>query len=140
MTMTTPRCGGFSPAALTIALAAAAGFMVAGQAQAQTPGQAGQRPFETTYRRPNVSPYLQLQQQGLNPLQNQNIYQTMVQPQVQQQQQQIQMLQQQRQMSRMQNQVTQIQRDARSRQIDPTIRPTGHASTYMNYSHYYPQR
>jgi hypothetical protein len=121
-------------------LAAAAGLMAAGQAQAQTPGQTGQRPFETTYRRPTVSPYLQLQQQGMNPLQNQNIYQTMVQPQVQQQQQQIQMLQQQRQLNRVQGQVKQIQQSSQARQIDETIRPTGHASTYMNYSHYYPQR
>jgi hypothetical protein len=121
-------------------LAAAAGLMAAGQAQAQTPGQTGQRPFETTYRRPTVSPYLQLQQQGMNPLQNQNIYQTMVQPQLQQQQQQIQMLQQQRQLNRVQGQVKQIQQSSQARQIDETIRPTGHASTYMNYSHYYPQR
>jgi hypothetical protein len=41
---------------------------------------------------------------------------------------------------RLQNQVQQIQRDTRTRQIDETIRPTGHASTYQNYSHYYPQR
>jgi hypothetical protein len=121
-------------------LAAAAGLMAAGQAQAQTPGQTGQRPFETTYRRPTVSPYMQLQQQGMNPLQNQNIYQTMVQPQLQQQQQQIQMLQQQRQLNRVQGQVKQIQQSSQARQIDETIRPTGHASTYMNYSHYYPQR
>jgi hypothetical protein len=87
-----------------------------------------------------VSPYLQLQQQGLNPLQNQNIYQTMVQPQVQQQQQQIEQLQQRRQLNKMQGQVQQIEQSSQARQFDETIRPTGHASTYMNYSHYYPQR
>jgi hypothetical protein len=26
------------------------------------------------------------------------------------------------------------------RQIDETIRPTGHASTFQNLSHFYPQR
>jgi len=98
----------------------------------------GQRPFENTYRRPTVSPYLQLQQQGMNPLQNQNIYQTMVQPQVEQQRQQIEQLQQRRQMGQLQNQVKQIQQGTQARQFDETIRPTGHASTYMNYSHYYP--
>lgn len=99
-----------------------------------------QLPFANTYSRPTVSPYLQLQQQGMNPLQNQNIYQTMVQPQIQQQQQQLMQLQQARQLNRMQNQVQQIQRDTRSRQIDETIRPTGHASTYQNLSHFYPRR
>jgi len=98
------------------------------------------RPFENIYRRPNVSPYMQLQQQGLNPLQNQNIYQTMVQPQVEQQRQQIEMLAQRRQLGQMQNQVQRIQQGTQARQIDETIRPTGHASTYMNYSHFYPMR
>ena len=111
--------------------------LAAGNAPAQGPGE---RPFENTYRRPTVSPYLQIQQQGLNPLQNQNIYQTMVQPQLQQQQQQIEQLNQRRQMGQMQNQVSKIQRDTSARQIDPLIRPTGHASTYLNHSHYYPQK
>jgi hypothetical protein len=121
-------------------LAAAAGLMAAGQAEAQTPGQTGQRPFETTYRRPNVSPYLQLQEQGFNPLQTQNIYQTQVIPRMEQQRQQIEQLNQRRQMGQMQNQMRNMQRGTQVRQLDETIRPTGHASTYMNYSHYYPQR
>ncbi len=98
----------------------------------------GALPFSnSTYRRPTVSPYMQLQQQGFNPYQNQNIYQTMVQPQVQQQQQQIEQLSQSRQMQRLQNQVRQIGRDTSGRQIDESIRATGHRATYMNYSHYY---
>jgi len=98
----------------------------------------GDLPFSnSTYRRPTVSPYMNLQQQGYNPMMNQNIYQTMVQPQVQQQQQQIEQLTQRRQMSRLQNQVQQIGRDTSSRQLDESIRPTGHRATYMNYSHYY---
>ncbi len=101
-------------------------------------GGGGELPFSnSTYRRPTVSPYLNLQQQGFNPLQQQNIYQTMVQPQVQQQQQQIEQLTQRRQMQRLQNQVQQIGRDTSGRQIDESIRPTGHRATYMNYSHYY---
>jgi hypothetical protein len=101
-------------------------------------GGGGALPFSnSTYRRPTVSPYMQLQQQGFNPYQNQNIYQTMVQPQVQQQQQQIEQLSQSRQMQKLQNQVQQIGRDTRGRQIDETIRATGHRATYMNYSHYY---
>ncbi len=110
------------------------GLVGANQCSAQRPSN---RPFENTYRRPNVSPYMQLQQQGLNPLQNQNIYQTMVQPQVQQQQQQIEQLQQRRQLQQVQSQVANMN-SPRSRQLDESIRPTGHASTYMNYSHFYP--
>jgi hypothetical protein len=138
--MPTAKLCGWSNAAAALALAVGASVIAAAEARAQSPGQTGQRPFENTYRRPNVSPYLQLQQQGLNPLQNQNIYQTMVQPQVQQQQQQIEQLQQRRQLNRMQSQVQQIQQSSQARQFDETIRPTGHASTYMNYSHYYPQQ
>jgi Ca2+-dependent lipid-binding protein len=125
----------------TTAVRIAAGALLAvafsATAEAQSPGS---KPFQDTYRRPTVSPYLQLQQQGMNPLQNQNIYQTMVQPQVQQQQQQIEMLQQRRQLGKVQGQVQQIQQSSQARQINETIRPTGHASTYMNYSHFYPQR
>ena len=109
-------------------------LMATGECVAQRPGS---QPFQSTYRRPNVSPYMQLQQQGMNPLQNQNVYQTMVQPQMQQQQQQIEQLQQRRQMSQIQSQVANMN-SPRSRQLDESIRPTGHASTYMNYSHYYP--
>ncbi len=94
-------------------------------------------PFSSTYRRPTVSPYMQLQQQGFNPMQAQNIYQTMVQPQVQQQQQQIEQLSQRRQMAALQNRVQQIGRDTSARQLDESIRPTGHRATYMNYSHFY---
>ena len=111
--------------------AASAGTALAQQGQ-------GNLPFSTIYRRPTVSPYIQLQQQGMNPLQNQNVYQTMVQPQLQQQQQQIMQLQQARQMTRMQNQVQQIQRDTSARQVDESIRPTGHRATFQNFSHFYP--
>jgi len=97
----------------------------------------GGLPFSSTYRRPAVSPYMQLEQQGYNPMQTQNIYQTMVQPQLQQQQQQIEQISQRRQMNSLQNQVQQIGRDTSGRQIDESIRPTGHRATYMNYSHFY---
>jgi hypothetical protein len=100
-------------------------------------GSKAELPFSSSYRRPTVSPYIQLQEQGFNPLQAQNIYQTAVQPQVQQQQQQIEQLSQRRQMSRLQNQVQQIGRDTSARQLDESIRPTGHRATYLNYSHYY---
>ena len=100
-------------------------------------GSTGVLPFSNNYRRPAVSPYMQLQQKGYNPMQTQNIYQTQVQPQVQQEQQAIEQLSQRRQMGRLQNQVQQIGRDTSSRQLDESIRPTGHRATYLNYSHYY---
>ena len=81
---------------------------------------------------------MQLQQQGFNPMQSQNIYQTQVLPQVQQQQQQIAMLDQSRKLGRLQSQVQQVQRDTTSRQVNESIRPTGHRATYLNYSHFYP--
>ena len=118
---------------ITVALALGGAILV-GQSQAQGPGN---KPFESTYRRPSVSPYNQLTQQGMNPLQNQTVYQTQVQPQIQQQQQQIEQLKQGRQMQQVQAQVANMN-SPRTRQLDESIRPTGHASTYMNYSHYYP--
>jgi hypothetical protein len=42
-------------------------------------------------------------------------------------------------MSKMQNQVQQIQRDTSARQLDESIRPTGHRATFQNLSHFYPQ-
>ena len=112
--------------------AASAGTALAQQGQ-------NNLPFSTIYRRPTVSPYIQMSQQGLNPMQGQSAYQTLVQPQLQQQQQQIMQLQQARQMTKMQNQVQQIQRDTSARQLDESIRPTGHRATFQNMSHFYPQ-
>lgn len=100
----------------------------------------GQLPFSNYYSRPTISPYNQISNYAANPQQFQNVYQQMVLPQLQQQQQQLTQLQQGRQINKMQNQVQQIQRDTRGRQVDETIRPTGHASTYQNLSHFYPRR
>ncbi|MFM8291848.1 MAG: hypothetical protein ACKOC4_09135 [Planctomycetia bacterium] len=128
-------------AALVAATAEAQGGRAAFAAGAQGGGgNAGTLPFNSIYRRPALSPYQQLYNFADNPLQNQNVYQQMVMPQLQQQQQQIEQLQQRRQMGTLQNQVQQIQRDTSSRQIDESIRPTGHRATYMNYSHFYVPR
>ncbi len=118
---------------LTAGLVGAAG----GESLAQGNSQL---PFSNIYSRPTVSPYMQMQNMAFNPMQSQNIYQEQVLPQIRQQQQQLQQLQQARQINKMQNQVQQIQRDTRGRQIDEMIRPTGHASTYQNLSHFYPAR
>lgn len=122
--------------AVAIGLACACGETAFAQGQGNRAGS--DLPFTQTFRRPALSPYMQLQQQSFNPLQNQNVYQMQVMPQLEQQRQQITQLQQSRQLGRLQNQVQQIQRDTSSRQVDESIRPTGHRATYMNYSHFYP--
>jgi len=117
--------------AIGAAAAASAGTALAQQGQ-------GNLPFSSVYRRPVISPYNQIANFAQNPLQNQNVYQQLVVPQLQQQQQQITQLQQARQMTKMQNQVQQIQRDTSARQVDESIRPTGHRATFQNLSHFYP--
>jgi len=97
-------------------------------------------PFSNIYTRPVVSPYSMLSSEANNPLMvNPNVYQTQVLPRLEQQQQQQTLLKQNKQIGGLQNKVQSIQRSTSARQIDEMIRPTGHASTYMNMSHYYPR-
>jgi hypothetical protein len=109
----------------------------------------GQMPFAETYRRPSVSPYTMLGAGNIaggggvagggvavNPL----VFQQLVQPRVEQEQQFIRQMQQSRQINRLQGRVTQIQQGTLSRQVNEMIRPTGHAATYQNLSHFYPGR
>jgi len=129
------------------AMAAGGSLGMAGTAAAQGNGSL---PFSNVYSRPAVSPYTLLSSQAANGnggdinamtgAQNPLVYQQLIQPQLQQQQQVIQQNAQTRQLGRLQNQVQQIQRDTSARQINETIRPTGHASTYQNLSHFYPRR
>jgi len=120
---------------LAILVAVGAGLP---SASAQQGGRESGLPFSSTYRRPAISPYNNLSTFANNPNVSSNIYQQIVMPLQQQQQQQVQQLQQGRQLGKLQNQVQQIQRDTTSRQVDESIRPTGHRATYMNYSHFYP--
>lgn len=113
---------------------AVATVVMAGQAAAQQAGL----PFSSTYRRPAVSPYQQLSNFSNNPQAAGNIYQQMVMPLQQQQQQQISQMSQGREINKLQNQVQQIQRDTSARQLDESIRPTGHRATFQNLSHFYP--
>ena len=133
-----------------LAIAVAAVGITGGFASAACAQGNGQLPFSNIYSRPAVSPYTLLANQnaqgngggidGLTGAQQPLVYQQLIQPQLQQQQQVIQQNAQSRQLGRLQNQVQQIQQDTRGRQIDETIRPTGHASTYQNLSHFYPRR
>ncbi|MEI6239010.1 MAG: hypothetical protein WCR51_01340 [Planctomycetia bacterium] len=132
--------------AVVVVVAAGVSLGLAGTAAAQGNGKL---PFSNIYSRPAVSPYtLMGNPQSPMTVNNQTgavannslIYQQIIQPQLQQQQQVIEQQSQTRQLGRLQNQVQQIQRDTTSRQVDETIRPTGHASTYQNLSHFYPRR
>ena len=133
---------------LRITLIAAAGLLAVsilpGDARAQGPG-GGSLPFSNIYQRPVLSPYSAL---GFNAgnVQNTmgggaaNIYQNQILPRLELERQQVEQMRQRKQIGGLNNQVQQIQRDTRMRQIDETIRPTGHASTFQNLSHFYPQR
>jgi hypothetical protein len=133
---------------LRITIFAAAGFaallILSREALAQGPG-GGSLPFSNIYRRPVLSPYSAL---GFNAgnMQNTmqggaaNIYQNQILPRLELERQQMEQMRQRKQIGGLSNQVQQIQRSTRMRQVDETIRPTGHASTFQNLSHFYPQR
>ncbi len=133
---------------LRITLFAAAGFaallILSGEARAQGPG-GGSMPFSNIYKRPVMSPYTALGFAAGN-IQNTmgggaaDIYQNQILPRLELERQQVEQMRQRKQIGGLNNQVQQIQRDTRMRQIDETIRPTGHASTFQNLSHFYPQR
>ncbi len=117
---------------------------LSGVGVAQEPSQ--NLPFTNIYKRPAVSPYtllgnpqnpMNVDQQTGSIASNTLIYQQLIQPRLEQERQQTTMLRQNRQIGNLQNQVQSIQRDTSMRQIDRSIRPTGHSSTYMNTSHYY---
>ena len=104
----------------------------------QSVGPNGNQPFSSIYRRPSVSPYLQIQNFANNPIATANIYQSLIVPQQQQQQAAVQQLQQGRQLNRLQGQVQQMQRTGSQVQQQAAIRPTGHSATFQNLSHFYP--
>ena len=109
----------------------------------------GGMPHGSTYRRPAVSPYTMLatpagagagngvsQSGSYNPL----VYQQLIQPRFEQESGTVTQMQQGRQLNNLQGRVQQIQRDTSSRQINETIRATGHTATFQNHSHFYPSR
>ncbi|MFM7291878.1 MAG: hypothetical protein ACKO6B_11705 [Planctomycetia bacterium] len=120
-----------------------AGLATTGTAAAQGPaGQQGNGslPFSNIVRRPSMSPYNALGFQGNNPTTGGTLgaMQGLVRPQQQQLFQQQQAARQSRQLSQMQRQMQQVQRPMTGGASVETIRATGHASTYMNMSHFYP--
>jgi hypothetical protein len=119
---------------LAFVFVAAAVALAAGPAVAQ--GNGGQAPFADIYRRPSVSPYTMLQNQAFNPLGSQNIYQEQVLPQLQIQRQQVEQIRQNERLGTIQRDVRRLQRAPQ--QPAETIRPTGHVSTFLDLSHFYP--
>lgn len=99
-------------------------------------GNGGQTPFSDIYRRPSVSPYTMMQNQAFNPLGVQNVYQEQVLPQLQIQRQQLEQIRQNQQIGTIQRDVRRLERPPR--RTSDTIRPTGHQSTFLDLSHFYP--
>ena len=123
-------------AGLAIWLGMADDGMAQGPAGAQ-PNAA--MPFSNIVRRPSLSPYTSLGFQGSNPNTGSTLgaMQGLVRPQQQQYVQLQQSARQSRQLSQMQGQMRNMQRSTGGTTIQ-TIRATGHASTYMDLSHFYP--
>jgi len=124
------------------AVAATIGLGASNTAVAQGPGGSqgnGATPFSNIVRRPSLSPYTALGFQGSNPETGSTLgaMQGLVRPQQQQFMQQQQSARQSRQLNQLQGQVRNIQRPAGGSTIQ-TIRATGHASTFMEMSHFYP--
>jgi hypothetical protein len=118
-------------------------FCVAGAAtDAWAQNGGGALPFSNTYRRPSVSPMTMLGTgvgagfEGVAG--NGLVYQQLIQPRNMQEQQVITQMQQGRALSTLSGRVSEGEKRVTAR-FDQTIRPTGHAATYMNMSHYYPR-
>lgn len=89
-------------------------------------------PMANIMNRPTVSPYLNLLNGGPGN------YQSFVRPFAQNQQQ---LRQQQNQIGGLQRGLNQVQQSLQAPTSgDGSLRPTGHTSQYMNYSHYYPRK
>ena len=121
--------------------------LASGQAIAQGNGRSSSLPFANTYSKPKLSPYSALANINVGAAAGagggggaNDIYQNQILPRLELERQQIYQYKQTKQISGLQNQVQSIQRGTQGRQIDEMIRPTGHASTYLNLSHYYPNR
>lgn len=108
-------------------------------AQGPAMGQPGAAPFSNITRRPSVSPYMGLAFQGNNPTTGGTLgaMQGLVRPQQQQIAQRQQAARQSRQLSQLQGQIRKIQRPSGGSTVE-TIRATGHASSFMELSHFYP--
>jgi len=120
----------------------ALGILTPGWAAAQGPANVqpgAATPFSNITRRPSISPYMGLAFAGNNPTTGGTLgaMQGLVRPQQQQFAQQQQAARQSRQLSQMQGQMRKMQRPTSGATVE-SIRATGHASTFMEMSHFYP--
>lgn len=115
-----------------------AAVLLLGALAGESAAQGGNLPFSNMYQRPALSPYTALGFQGANPLTGATLgaMQGLMQPQMQQQAQIRASMQQARQISQLQRQARQG-RPLGGTQTQ-TIRATGHASLFMELSHFYP--
>ena len=95
-----------------------------------------QQPFANVQQSPTTSPYLNLlnRQNGGQPT-----YQSLVKPQLQQQQDFAKQQQQIQHLARQQNKLTSGGLTQAARGISTDIRQTGHLTANMDYLHYYPR-
>jgi len=123
-TMKSLRAGFVAAAAALIALASAS------RSEAQ-------QPFSNIYQQPTVSPYLNLLNRSNAGLPS---YQTLVRPQIEQQQQDIkQRLDIQKLQRGQKSLIANQERGLAQRGISNEIRGTGHVTVFMDYLHYYPR-
>lgn len=96
-----------------------------------------QQPFSNIYQSPTVSPYLSLLNRNSTGLPT---YQTLVRPQIEQQQQDINTRLQLSKLQKGQKSlISNEQRGLAQRGVSNEIRGTGHVTTFMDYLHYYPR-
>jgi hypothetical protein len=99
----------------------------------------GQQPFSNVAPSPTTSPYLNLANRG-GGSQGFGAYQSLVQPQIQQQQLNVQQQQQIQHLQReQQKSLTGGPGNGPQRGISGEIRGTGHVSAFMDFLHYYPR-
>jgi hypothetical protein len=113
-------------------IAVCAAFLAASPVAAQSVGYSRYTNTirDQTINRPTVSPYLNLLQNGGRL----PAYQTLVRPMLENERRSA---EQSQSLGKLQQQVNAASRDPSGRVRDQGIRPTGHTTTYLNYSHYY---
>ena len=119
-----------------ILILAIAALMLVATNSAQAQRRAGSQKYARGYQpsKPTLSPYLNYFRLNTGVLPN---YQQFVRPQIQLQKT---LQQQQAQIQSGKRSLQQLDKKMRERLTQPTVSPTGHSATFMNFSHYFPKR
>lgn len=108
------------------------GVSASAQAQAvYAPRTVGRNSSAPAVQRPTISPYLNLFRPNVGPVGN---YQTLVRPQLNQQANNVRQAQA---IQATQRSVERVERQVQTGGATGPISPTGHSSSFMNYSHFY---